>query len=44
MAVKLEAARHALAGGVPLVRIGSLAILTDPEAGTAVRPGAEVLV
>lgn len=44
MAVKLEAARHALAGGVPLVRIGSLAILTDQEAGTAVRPGAEALV
>ncbi len=44
MAVKLEAARHALAGGVPLVRIGSLAILTDQAAGTAVRPGAEALV
>jgi acetylglutamate kinase len=43
MAVKLEAARHALAGGVPLVRIGSLAILTDPEAGTSVRPGAEAM-
>jgi acetylglutamate kinase len=44
MAVKLDAARNALGGGVPCVRIGSLAILTDNEAGTAVRPGVEVLV
>ncbi len=44
MAVKLEAARSALAGGVPCVRIGSLAILTDNAAGTAVRPGVEALV
>ncbi len=44
MAVKLEAARGALAGGVPLVRIGSLAILTDSEAGTGVRPGVEAKV
>lgn len=43
MAVKLEAARSALVGGVPCVRIGSLTILTDNEAGTAVRPGVEVL-
>ncbi len=43
MAVKLEAARAALAGGVPCVRIGSLSILTDPEAGTAVRPALEMV-
>jgi len=41
MAVKLEAARTALAGGVPCVRIGPLSVLTDPEAGTAVRPEME---
>ena len=43
MAVKLEAARAALAGGVPCVRIGPLSVLTDPEAGTAVRAGVEAL-
>ncbi len=44
MAVKLEAARAALAGGVRCVRIGPLSVLTDPEAGTAVRPGLEMAV
>ncbi len=43
MAVKLEAAQAALAGGVPCVRIGPLSVLTDPQAGTAVRPGVEML-
>jgi len=41
MAVKLESARAALAGGVPCVRIGPLSTLTDPEAGTAVRAEVE---
>ncbi len=43
MAVKLEAAQAALAGGVPCVRIGPLSVLTDPEAGTAVRPALEMV-
>jgi acetylglutamate kinase len=36
MAAKLEAARRALAGGVPRVRIGDLAALGDPSLGTAI--------
>lgn len=44
MAVKLDAARQALAGGVRCVRIGPLSLLTDSNAGTAVRPGVEELV
>jgi acetylglutamate kinase len=37
MAAKLEAGALALAGGVGHVRIGDLAALTVPEAGTALR-------
>jgi acetylglutamate kinase len=44
MAVKLEAARQALAGGVPCVRIGPLGVLEHGEAGTAVRSALEALV
>ncbi len=44
MAVKLEAAREALAGGVPCVRIGPLGVLEHGEAGTAVRSGLEAMV
>jgi len=36
MAAKLEAARHALLAGVGRVRVGDLAALGDPEAGTAI--------
>lgn len=42
MAVKLEAALAALGGGVHCVRIGTLELLTSPDAGTAVRAGEEV--
>jgi acetylglutamate kinase len=38
MAAKLEAALRALSGGVSRVRIGSLAALTDPDAGTVLVP------
>ncbi|MBX6364004.1 MAG: acetylglutamate kinase [Gemmatimonadetes bacterium] len=41
MAVKLEAALAALGGGVPCVRIGTLELLTNPDAGTAVRAAEE---
>jgi acetylglutamate kinase len=37
MAPKLRAAERALAGGVATVRIGCLAMLSDPAAGTAIR-------
>jgi acetylglutamate kinase len=40
MAAKLEAARHALAAGVSRVRVGDLAALGDPAAGTSIVPGA----
>lgn len=43
MAVKLEAALSAIEAGVPCVRIGSLAMLEDRAAGTAVRAGAGVI-
>ncbi len=36
MAAKLDAARHALAGGVRRVRIGDLAALGDPTLGTSI--------
>ena len=36
MAAKLDACAQALAGGVHRVRIGDLAALTVPEAGTAI--------
>ena len=36
MAAKLEACSRALAGGVSRVRIGDLAALTEPDAGTSV--------
>lgn len=42
MAAKLEACGQALAGGVPRVRIGDLAALAVPEAGTALVPEAEM--
>ncbi|HSJ63123.1 MAG TPA: acetylglutamate kinase [Gemmatimonadaceae bacterium] len=38
MAAKLEAARRALDAGVPCVRIGGVAALSDPSSGTAVTP------
>jgi len=36
MAAKLDACAQALAGGVARVRIGDLAALTVPDAGTAI--------
>jgi acetylglutamate kinase len=36
MIAKLEAAVHALAGGVPLVRIGDLTALADDTSGTRI--------
>lgn len=42
MAAKLEACGQALSGGVPRVRIGDLAALAVPEAGTALVPEAEM--
>jgi acetylglutamate kinase len=41
MAAKLEACGQALSGGVPRVRIGDLAALAVPEAGTALVAAAE---
>lgn len=43
MAAKIDAAHHALAQGVPHVRIGDLAMLTDPRAGTTLLPRSSVL-
>ncbi len=40
MAAKLDAATRALAGGVARVRIGDLAMIDDPGAGTAIVPHA----
>jgi acetylglutamate kinase len=38
MSAKLEAARRALAGGVPAVRIGGIDALRDPSRGTLITP------
>jgi acetylglutamate kinase len=43
MAAKLDAARRALAAGVPAVRVGGLDALLDPHAGTIITPTPSVV-